>query len=414
MTIKEKAVALYASGYTYREIAAMEGMPSRMTVCRWVRSCDAAAASPRPRGRRPGMSRKKPVPEIRGEGRAYDGFEGALEEKIRRLELENDILRGTVEVLKGASLGNLTNREKSTLIEWLRLNTGRPLKELTDSLRISKSSYEYWRAHLRDGNVRDLIGGDVERIFREEGRQARGYRFVHEVLVRDLGRPVSEKVVRDVMRERGLAVVYRRGKRRYSSYEGEPDAGAPNTPFDEESGRHDFRAGAPNEKWVTDITEFKLPDAPKVYLSPIVDLYDTMPVAWSMSERPDSELADSSLLKACASLAPGERPFCHSDRGIHYRTRSWKEICREHGIERSMSRKGRSPDNAACEGFFGRLKNEFFYGRDWSGVSSGEFMRRLDEWLRYYRDERLKGFREGGRMVYDTIAGRRRRLGLAV
>lgn len=410
MDMREKAIRLYAEGYTYREIEKMPGMPSRMTVCRWVRG--DGAAIPRSRGRRPGLARRNAARPVEGESNAYDGFDGDKEEQIRQLQLENDILRGVVEVLKGASLGQLKNREKSILIEWLRQKTDHPLRELTASLRISKSSYEYWRIHLHDCDVRDAIGDDVERIFCEDGDCARGYRFVHAKLAEE-GLRVSEKVVRDVMRTRGLRVVYARRRRGYSSYAGELDAGAPNLPYDERTGRHDFHADAPNEKWVTDITEFKLPDARKVYLSPIVDLFDSKPVAWSISTQPDSKLSDSSLLKACATLSRGERPSCHSDRGVHYRTRSWKAICEEHGIVRSMSRKGSSPDNAACEGFFGRLKNEFFYGRDWHDVGEDEFASRLDGWLRFYSEKRLKAFRENGRTVYDTIDDRRKRLGLA-
>ncbi len=88
-------------------------------------------------------------------------------------------------------------------------------------------------------------------------------------------------------------------------------------------------------------------DTRKVYLSPIVDLYDSRPVAWSIGTRPDAALADSSLEAACATLAPGEAPSVHTDRGCHYRWPGWKRICAEHGLERSMSRKGRPPDNAA-------------------------------------------------------------------
>ena len=79
-----------------------------------------------------------------------------------------------------------------------------------------------------------------------------------------------------------------------------------------------------------------------------------------------------------------------------------------------MSRKGRSPDNAAAEGFFGRLKNEFFYGWDWRGVAAAEFMERLDAWMRFYSEGRLRAFRDNGKIAYDTIDNRRRRLGLAV
>ena len=91
----------------------------------------------------------------------------------------------------------------------------------------------------------------------------------------------------------------------------------------------------------------------------------------------------------------------------------WKAICDENGIVRSMSRKGCSPDNAAGEGFFGRLKNEFFYGRDWRGVTAEQFMARLDGWMRFYSERRLKVFVVDGRRAYDTIDGHRRKLGLA-
>ena len=118
-------------------------------------------------------------------------------------------------------------------------------------------------------------------------------------------------------------------------------------------------------------------------------------------------------LPAGAGAAAGGGFTLHSDRGWHYRTPDWVRACGEAGVERSMSRKGHSPDNAACEGFFGRLKVEFFHGRDWRGVSAERFAAELAEWIRWYREGRLKAFDEGGRKVYDTIAGRRRRLGLA-
>ena len=104
----------------------------------------------------------------------------------------------------------------------------------------------------------------------------------------------------------------------------------------------------------------------------------------------------------------------HSDRGGHYRWPGWIALCEGAGLVRSMSAKGCSPDNAACEGFFGNLKNEFFHGRDWSGWRAEAFMELLDGWMRAYSTERLKAFREDGRIVYDTIDNRRRRLGLAV
>lgn len=405
---KARAIALVRAGATVTEAARELGIAHAGTITGWMRKAE---------GRRRMEREPDPVlPEVVGDEEPWEGFEGTPEEQIEQLKLENDILRGMVEVLKGASLDQTSNREKSLLIDWLRRETGRPLRELTASLRISKSSYEYWHRKFEnpEPTLREEIADDVERIFREDGDSARGYRFVHAKLEEQRG-PTTEKAVRDVMRERGLRPVYLRKPKKYSSYAGELDEAPANIPLDEATGRHDFHADAPNEKWVTDITEFKLPDDPrKVYLSPIVDLFDTKPVAWSIGLRPDAELANSSLIGAIATLREGERPFCHTDRGCHYRWPGWKRICEDNGITRSMSRKGRSPDNAAGEGFFGRLKNEFFYGRDWRGMSAEEFIGRLDAWMKFYSEGRLKLFAEAdGRRVYDTIDNRRRRLGLA-
>ena len=335
-------------------------------------------------------------------------------------QVENRLLRAVLDDLKaGGSLPGLTsNRSKAELGERLRRETGLPLRPIARFLGISKSSYEYWRRRLADGSAgapdeADVLGAEVERVFREEGRCARGYRFVHARLAEELGRPVSEKVVREAMGRRGLRPVYLRRGRRYSSYAGEIDDAPANLPL-RGDGTHDFSPASPNALWASDITEFRLPCGAKVYLSPVVDLFDSRPVAWAIGARPTAALANESLSRACAALRPGEAPVVHTDRGCHYRWPGWKSICGEHGLTRSMSRKGRCADNAAMEGFFGRLKNEFFRGRDWSGVPVGEFVRRLDRWMGWYRSGRLREFREGGAVVWDTIDGRRARLGLAV
>lgn len=126
--------------------------------------------------------------------------------------------------------------------------------------------------------------------------------------------------------------------------------------------RRNFHADAPNKLWLTDITEFKLPSEEKAYLSPVIDCYDGLVVAWRIGRRPNAALANGSLEDACGTLSPGQRPVCHSDRGCHYRWPGWIGICEGNGLTRSMSRKGCSPDNSACEGFFGRLKNTLIMG----------------------------------------------------
>jgi len=384
-----------------------------------------AALLPQPRGRKEqGMAGRKkgegrrPAPVMQGPpavpAELPDDPE-ALKAIIAELQMDNALLREVLDVLKadpGCDPADLTAAERTAAVASLE---GRfPLPALRGRMGIPKSTYYYQLELLTRPEGPDWLGDAVEEEFEAEHR-SRGYRTVNARLrLRDEPVRVSEKRVRRKMRERGLRVCYARRRKRYSSYAGEIGDRPPNLPL-REDGTHDFHAGAPNERWVTDITEFKLPDdARKAYLSPIVDLFDGKPVAWAISSSPDAELANSSLEGACATLREGERPSCHSDGGCHYRWPGWKAICEEHGVVRSMSRKGRSPDNAACEGFFGNLKNEMFYGRDWRGVAYEQFAGILDEWMRLYSTHRLKAFREGGRTVYDTIDGRRRRLGLPV
>lgn len=415
----ETALEALGLGFSQREAAELAGC-GRSAVSAWARGELPRSASP---GASASMAREKePEPEedpmterTDREKSLYEPPESGPLSGLTSDQIENMLLRAVLADLKagGWDPASLSNAKKAELGERLRRASGLPLRLITGFLRISKSSYEYHRARLSDVDPREFFGDEIERIFREEGDCARGYRFVTAVLSSELGEPVSEKIVRDVMRERGLTVVYAKKARRYSSYAGETDERPENVPLGED-GTHDFRAGAPNEKWVSDVTEFRLPGDPrKVYLSPVIDLFDGRPVAWRAGLHPDKWLTEGSLRDACGTLRPGEHPFCHTDGGCHYRWPEWKATCAEFGIRRSMSRKGCSPDNAACEGFFGRLKNEFFYGRDWSGVTAEQFMWRLNAWMRFYREGRLKAFREDGRVVYDTIDGRRRRLGLA-
>ena len=144
-----------------------------------------------------------------------------------------------------------------------------------------------------------------------------------------------------------------------------------------------------NEKWLTDITEFAIP-AGKVYLSPIVDCFDGLLVNWNISTSPDALLVNSMLDDAAKLLSLGEKPIIHSDRGVHYRWPGWIDRMEKNGFIRSMSKKGCSPDNSACEDVFGRIKNEMFYNADWSGVNISEFIGILNDYLYWYNEKRIK------------------------
>lgn len=165
----------------------------------------------------------------------------------------------------------------------------------------------------------------------EANRNCYGYRRIHAALTRR-GEQVSEKVVRRLMKQEQLVVATVK-RRRYTSYQGELDAAPENLV------NRDFHAARPNEKWLTDITEFQLP-AGKVYLSPIIDCFDGLVVSWSVSTRPDAELVNTMLDAAIETISLSERPVVHSDRGAHYRWPGWLSRMHNAQLARSMSRKG--------------------------------------------------------------------------
>lgn len=304
-----------------------------------------------------------------------------VEEELRGKRMELDLAVKGHDLLKkspGADLKNLTNRDKAVLVGALRSEY--ELDELLGCLGLARSTYFYQRRALGRPDKHEGLRARVGELF--AGLDGRfGYRTIWALLGRE-GKKVSEKIVRRIMAEEGLEVVFRR-RRAYSSYRGEGDPSAENVI------RRDFAADNPNEKWLTDITEFKI-DAGKVYLSPVIDCFDGKVVGWTMGTSPNAELVNTMLDKAIATLGRGERPLIHSDRGCHYRWPGWIERAQAAGLVRSMSKKGCSPDNAACEGFFGRLKNEFFYYRKWKGVSVKQFMAMLDDYLRWYNEKRIK------------------------
>jgi transposase InsO family protein len=178
-------------------------------------------------------------------------------------------------------------------------------------------------------------------------------------------------------------VVQASKRRRYSSYNGEV------SPAPDNLINRDFKAKLPNQKWLTDITEFQIPSG-KIYLSPMIDCFDGLVVSWTIGTRPDADLVNTMLDEAIETLSEARFPLVHSDRGAHYRWPGWLSRIEDANLLRSMSAKGCTPDNAACEGFFGRMKNEFFYPQDWHTVTIEQFMEELDSYLRWYNEKRIK------------------------
>ncbi len=272
--VVERAGELRRSGLSCREIARELDGPSKSAVARWTRAGAAGGTVGR-------AVAKMDLPKVVGDGPVYPDIDPDDKDAlIERLVLENAVLRAVNDVLKAASLDGMSNREKTLVIDRLRPCGKWSLRELTSSLGISKSSYEYQRRAIARPDRLAPLRALVRRIFTEDGEGARGYRFVTARL-RELDEPVraSEKVVLRIMREEGLVPRWMRRKRRpYSSYAGEPTPAPPNLV------RRDFRSALPNFLWLTDITEFRLPSGGKVYLSAIRDCFDSSVVAWRAGE----------------------------------------------------------------------------------------------------------------------------------
>lgn len=329
------------------------------------------------------MKRQKDLPpEPQPERAQLERQVESLRRDIRRLQLEHDLLKKANEIIKkglGVDLQLLTNREKTLLVDALKQTHA--LSDLLTELGLARSSYFYHRARLQVADKYAGVRRAIADIF-ELNHRCYGYRRMHAALSRQHVF-ISEKVVQRLMKQEQLIVAVTK-RRRYGSYLGEIG------PAPENLINRDFLAAAPNVKWLTDITEFQLP-AGKVYLSPMIDCFDGLVVSWSIGTRPDAELVNSMLDAAVEKVADSEnRPVVHSDRGAHYRWPGWLTRIGNAKLIRSMSRKGCSPDNAACEGFFGRLKTELFYPRQWRSTTIEQFTQALDSYIRWYNEKRIK------------------------
>jgi len=169
--------------------------------------------------------------------------------------------------------------------------------------------------------------------------------------------------------------------KKYRSHKGEVGQAAANVL------QRQFQAQAANQKWVTDVTEFNVAGE-KLYLSPVMDLYNGEIVAFETARRPVFKLVSSMLQKALAKLKAKDKPMLHSDQGWQYRMSAYQKMLREKGVAQSMSRKGNCLDNASMESFFAVLKTEFFYLNNFSSVD--ELQRGIKQYIHYYNHDRIK------------------------
>ena len=213
---------------------------------------------------------------------------------------------------------------------------------------------------------------------RHKGRY--GVRRIHHELA-NTGHRVNHKKVQRLMNRMGLKG--KRPKEKYRSYKGEVGKIADNII------NRNFKADKPDEKWTTDVSQFSLPFG-KCYLSPILDMYTNEIISYDLSLHPNYEQITNMLDRAFEDHPDLKGLIFHSDQGWQYQMKEYRKALEDKGIIQSMSRKGNCIDNCIMETFFGRMKNEMFYGYESQYKTFEQFYKAVEEYIHYYNNERIQ------------------------
>ena len=247
---------------------------------------------------------------------------------------------------------------------------------------LPRSTFYYHSKRQDKGDKYAQAKTEITAIYHEnKGRY--GYRRITDAL-HNRGILLNHKTVQRLMKELGL--ICRVRMKKYHSYKGEKGTVAGNQL------NREFRAEKPNQKWVTDVTEFRL-FGQKLYLSPILDLYSGDIVTYTLSHTPNLAMVTTMLEQAFEKIPDNTDLLLHSDQGWHYRHRQYVQMLQDKGIQQSMSRKGNCYDNSIMENFFGHLKSELLYLQKFDSME--HFTAELIEYIDYYNNRRIKARLKG-------------------
>jgi len=250
------------------------------------------------------------------------------------------------------------------------------LDKLLEFANIPRSTFYYHLSILSKKDKYSVEKQEILNIF-NQNKSRYGYRRILLEL-RNLGYTINHKTVLKLMKS--LNIQGKQRKSKYKSYKGEVGKIAPNII------NRDFVANAPFQKLTTDVTEFAVCDE-KVYLSPILDMFNNEIVSYSISTSPNFNQTREMLNELINKLPTNSNPILHSDQGWQYQMKEYQRILKENNITQSMSRKGNCLDNSVIENFFGRLKTEMFFGEKFESVNT--FIDKLKEYIYYYNNERI-------------------------
>ncbi|MBO5369962.1 MAG: IS3 family transposase [Clostridia bacterium] len=276
--------------------------------------------------------------------------------------------------------GKIQETDKVAVITELRHKY--KLTALLSVAKMPRSTYYYYLKRLKTPDKYAKLKEQIKVIYHEnKGRY--GYRRITDEL-HNRGYEINHKTVQRLMKILGLKCMVR--IKRYRSYKGETGKIAKNII------NRDFTATAPNQKWTTDITEFHL-FGTKLYLSPILDMYNGEIISYTISNRPVLQQVLDMLDIAFEKIPDNTNLIFHSDQGWQYQHKKYQKRLADKGIRQSMSRKGNCYDNSVMENFFGLLKSELLYLRTFSSLE--EFKNELEEYIWYYNNKRIKSKLKG-------------------
>jgi putative transposase len=257
----------------------------------------------------------------------------------------------------------------------LELRREYPIDGLLKMAGLARSTFYYQQQRLQMADRHADLKLKIFEIFHQhKGRY--GYRRITAALRRS-GTCVNHKTIQRLMGLMQIKSLVRAKK--YRSYKGNVGLVAPNVL------KRQFEAGSPNQKWVTDVTEFNVAGE-RLYLSPVMDLYNREIIAYEVATTP-MRLVDQMLQQAVGKLTATDKPVLHSDQGWQYQMQPYQRKLHQHGVTQSMSRKGNCLDNAAMESFFATLKTEFFYPSKFE--STNDLQKGLEDYIRYYNHDRI-------------------------
>lgn len=262
-------------------------------------------------------------------------------------------------------------------MEELRRNHNYPIKALLKVAGMARSTF-YYNINASQRPDKDSKWKNLIQDIYNKHKGRYGYRRICKEL-NNQGYLINHKKVQRIMNELGLKSLVRIKK--YRSYKGKAGKTAPNIL------NRNFHASEPNQKWVTDLTEFKL-FGKKYYLSPVLDLYNGEIISYTIGNRPTYSLVAEMLNKSFKRLSKKDNILMHSDQGWHYQMKQYREALKRKGITQSMSRKGNCFDNAVIENFFGILKSEFIFYE--SFINEQHFLKELEQYIYYYNHKRIK------------------------